>query len=72
MPPSVRKAGKLAGRPGDSSWKIRSARCKSLSRCSPRSRRLTPSGSISRTSSAVADESTTCPPWPALASRAHR
>ena len=36
----VTSGGKLAGRPGCASWKTRSPRPRSLSRCSPRSRRV--------------------------------
>jgi hypothetical protein len=54
------------------SWKARSARRRPLSRCRPRSRRLAPSGKASRTSAAVASESTICPAWANAVSRAQR
>ena len=49
-------------------WNTRIGRSRSRRRCSPRSTNAT----ASPTSSAVADEHSTCPPWPTAISRAAR
>ena len=65
--PGTRRAG-----PRSPAWQSCSGRERSLSRNSPRSRRLTPSGSEDSASIRVAAETSTCPPCPALAMRAAR
>jgi hypothetical protein len=69
---SVFKGWKEEGRPGARIWKTLSGLKRSLRRLSPRSLKLTPSGSSSLTSSWVAKESNTCPPCPAESSLATR
>ena len=59
----VRRGGNSSGRPGAVSWNTRSGRCRSFSRCSPRSSSPARAGRASRTRTAAAWESTTCPPW---------
>ena len=44
--PSVCRGGKSTGRPATTSWYSRAGPSKSFSRCSPRSRRVAPSGSV--------------------------
>ena len=69
----VRMEGNSPGSPSMASWKIRSGRARSLRRWSPRSRSRTPWGSPSLcTSSEVAIDSNTWPPWPEAAIRAAR
>ena len=70
---SVRSGGNSAGRPSITSSYRCSGRERSFSRCSPRSRRLTPVGQ-SRLAPArgSADETSTWPPCPAAAMRATR
>ena len=70
--PSDRSGGNPAGRPAAVSWKIRSGRPRSFSRWLPRSASAAPSGSPSRTSTAAASDTSTCPPWPTAATRAAR
>ena len=60
--PSDRSGGNPAGRPAACSWKIRSGRPRSFSRCTPRSASAAPGGSPSRTSTAAASDTSTCPP----------
>ena len=68
----VRGGGKSAGRSSITrSWR-RSGCSMSRSRCSPRSRSVTPSGSERSTSARVASERMTCPPWAASEIRAAR
>ena len=67
LPSSVRRGGNSVGRPGTRSWCRRCGRLKSLSLCSPRSRKLRPS-----TSSRVVSETSTWPPCAAPAMRAAR
>ena len=69
---SVRGIGKSFGRPSITSWKRRSGCGSPLSRCSPRSRSVTPAGSSSPKSVRVADEIRTWPPCPAAEIRAAR
>ena len=69
---SVRSGGNSPRRPGPVSWKIRTGRARSRNRCSPRSTSPHPSGRSSRTSSAVAPDTSTCPPCPAAINRAQR
>ena len=68
--PAVRSGGNSPLRPSPTNWYKRSARGRSLRRCSPRSRSDVASGSDPFTSSRVAAETTTWPPWPAEAMRA--
>ena len=70
--PSERSAGNPACRPAAWSWKIRSGRPMSFSRCTPRSVNDTPGGSASRTKAAAVSDSKTCPPYPTAATRAAR
>ena len=70
--PSERNGGNPAARPAACSWKIRSGRPRSFSRCTPRSASAAPGGSPSRTSTAAASDTSTCPPYPAAATRAAR
>ena len=70
--PSERSGGNSACRPAAWSWKIRSGRPRSLSRCTPRSPSDTPGGSASRTSAAAVSDNKTCPPYPTAATRAAR
>ena len=58
--PQRREPGR---RPAAVSWKIRSGRPRSFSRCTPRSASAAPGGSPSRTSTAAASDTSTCPPW---------
>ena len=51
--PSERSGGKSSGRSGWSSWYTRSARARSRSRCSPRSRRDMPPGSAAPSTSSL-------------------
>jgi hypothetical protein len=69
---SEASGGKADGSASASSWKTCSGRPRSLSRCRPRSRSLTPSGSRSDSRSAVVPEMTTWPPWAMDISRAAR
>ena len=69
---SVRSGGNSRSSPGPASWKIRTGRARSRSRCSPRSTSAHASGRSSRTSSSVAPDTSTCPPCPAAIRRAHR
>ncbi len=64
--------GKSLGSPAMSSWNRCSGSMRSLSRCGPRSRTVTPSGRRRSTSARVPSEMTTCPPWAAAAMRAAR
>ena len=59
-------------RRGAASWKTRSGRARSLRRCVAQVAQAAPPGRASRTSSAVAPESSTWPPWAAAVSRAQR
>ena len=70
--PSDRSGGNPAGRPAAVSWKIRSGRPRSFSRCTPRSASAAPGGRPSRTSTAAASETSTCPPCATAATRAAR
>ena len=70
--PSDRSGGNSACRPAACSWKIRSGRPRSFSRCTPRSVSAAPSGSQSRTSAAAVSDTSTCPPYPTAATRAAR
>ena len=58
----VVSGGKVDSRSGWTSWKTRSGRPRSLSRNSPRSRRLAPAGRPSAQSAAAAADSRTWPP----------
>jgi hypothetical protein len=66
----VLSGGKEEGRSGARSWKILSGRKRSLRRLSPRSLKVAPAGSWSRTISWVGSESKICPPWAADSSLA--
>jgi len=70
--PSERSGGKPAGRPTAFSWKIRSGRPRSLSRCRPRSVSAASGGSQSRTRAAAVSETRIWPPCATPASRAAR
>ena len=70
--PSERSGGNSACRPAACSWKIRSGRPRSFSRCTPRSASAAPGGSQSRTSTAAASDTSTCPPQATAATRAAR
>ena len=70
--PSERNGGKSSGRSGWSSWYTRSARARSRRRCSPRSRRDTPSAAEPSTSSLVALQQMVCPPCATARRRAAR
>jgi len=59
-------------RPGPSSWKIRSGRPRSFSRCTPRSASYAPSGRKSRTTAAAVSGNKTWLPYPTAATRAAR
>jgi hypothetical protein len=69
---SDRSGGNPIGRSSAWSWKIRSGRPRSFSRCTPRSASDAPAGSASRTSVAAASDTSTCPPYPTAATRAAR
>src|SRR5204862_314633 len=69
---SVFSGGNSAGRSGASTWNRCSGRTRSFRRRSPRSRNATPAGRWSRTSSWVAPDSSTWPPWATAARRATR
>ena len=69
---SVLSAGNSESRPSTLSWKRRSGRAMSLSRCRPRSFSVSPGGNACSTSARVVSEIRTWPPWPALATRAAR
>jgi hypothetical protein len=70
--PSERSGGNSACRPAARSWKICSGRPRSFSRWLPRSASAAPGGSPSRTSTAAACDTSTCPPYPVPATRAAR
>jgi hypothetical protein len=70
--PSERSGGNSACRPAAWSWKTRSGRPRSFSRCTPRSASAAPGGSASRTSAAAVPDTKTWPPYPAAATRAAR
>ena len=70
LPSRVRKLGKDAGRPGTTAWNRRSGRVRSFSRCSPRSRSSTPSGSDDAASARAASDTRIWPPCPAAVMRA--
>ncbi len=68
----VRRAGKSAGRVSITSWYRCSGRWRSLSRCSPMSRNVTPGGRALDATATVEPDTSTWPPWPADAIRATR
>ncbi len=70
--PSDRSGGNSACKPAACSWKIRSGRPRSFSRCTPRSASAAPGGSQPRTSTAAASDTSTCPPCATAATRAAR
>ena len=70
--PSDRSGGNSACKPAACSWKRRSGRLRSFSRCTPRSASAAPGGSPSRTSAAAASDTSTCPPYATAATRAAR
>jgi hypothetical protein len=70
--PSERSGGNSACRPAAWSWKTRSGRPRSFSRCTPRSRSDAPGGSASPTTAAAASDTKTWPPYPTAATRAAR
>ena len=69
---SDRRAGKSAGRPAAMTWTIRTGALRSLSRCSPRSRSVTPSTGRSTSWSRTRLEARIWPPWARAAIRAAR
>ncbi len=69
---SDRTGGKSVSRPSATTWYSRTAAARSLSRCSPRSRNDTPSGTPVPMSARAASETRTCPPCPAEQIRAAR
>ena len=69
---SERSAGKSDGRPSAMTWTIRTGALRSLSRCSPRSRIVTPSTGWSSSWSRTRLDARICPPWASAASRAAR
>ena len=62
-----RSGGNSTRSPSATTCEIRSGRSTSFRRYEPRSRRKTPGGRSSSTSSRVEDDSSTCPPWPTRA-----
>ena len=69
---SDRSGGKSAGRPSATTWTMRTGALRSLSRCSPRSRSVTPSTGWSTSWSRIRPDARIWPPWATAAIRAAR